>query len=102
MRLYPGLVTCLLRDRVNRSGFACGASGPAVVGPAFADESAGDDDRVGEGDERVDDSGSHFGADVEFFESAVVPGVGAFHWPSPCCVQGCRFTFGCDFTVAAE
>ena len=36
---------------------------PAVVGPAFADESASDDGRVGKGDEYVDNLGLVLGAD---------------------------------------
>ncbi len=33
-------------------------------------------------DEGLDDAGAAFGADVEFLEAAVVPGVGAFDYPA--------------------
>ena len=62
-----------LRDRADRSGFPVGSAVPAVAGPAFADEASDDDDCVGEGDERIDDSSVHFGADGKFLEPAVVP-----------------------------
>lgn len=91
-----------IRDRANRSGFSLGSSFPAVAGPAFADESSDGDDGVGEGDERVDDGGASLGADVEFLESAVVPGVGAFDNPAGSDLDRRGVSFGCDLVVAAE
>lgn len=68
--------------------------------PGLADQSPDDDDRVGERDEGVIDSGSAFGTDQEFFEPAGVPGVGAFHDPSGAGLYG--LAFGADLPVIAQ
>lgn len=63
-------------------------------------ELADDDDRVGQGDEGVDDFDAAFGAVGEFLESVVVPGVGSFDGPAfPALQWGPAWA---DHCVAAE
>lgn len=59
-----------------------------MAGPSLADESADDDRRIREGDERGDDMGAAFGADGQLLEAAVVPGVGALNDPTGAGLQG--------------
>ena len=57
---------------------SAGSTVPAVSGPGFDDEAAVNDDRVGEGDECVDDAGAPLGADLKLPESSGVPEVPEF------------------------
>src|ERR1035437_4139173 len=70
-----------LRECANRSGSAAGSGVPAVEAPGPAQESADQDDGVGQGDVEVGDDLSAFGASGQFVE-VVVPGVGAFDRPT--------------------
>lgn len=63
----------LLRGCAGRSGFPVWSGLPAVACPGLADEPAGDDDGVGQRDERLDDDGSSLSADEELLEAPVVP-----------------------------
>jgi hypothetical protein len=64
------------------SGASFRASVPAVAGPGFADEAAGDDDCIGQGDERVDHRGAYLGADEQLLEASIVSRVSAFDHPA--------------------
>lgn len=90
----------LLRGCADRSWSSGGSGVPAVGGPGLSDESSGGDDGACQGDERVDDAGAHFGADLEFAEPARMPGVRAFHDPSGSGLEG--FALLADDVVAAE
>ena len=89
-----------LRDRADRSGFLVWPAVPSVASPGLCDESAGDDDRVRELDERVDHADADLGADVELAETAVVPGVRTLDHPPAVGLE--RFAFPADLPVAAE
>ena len=91
-----------LRGCANRSWAPGGACVPAVAGPSFADDASDVDDRVGEGDERIDDPDVFLGADSQFLESAVVPGVRSLDDPSRASLDACGDAFGGDSLVAAE
>ena len=89
-----------LRGRTDRSGSSGGAGVPAVGGPGLPEQTAGDDDGVGQGDEGVDDAVVSFGADGELLESSVVPGVRALDDPAGSGLQG--EPLDADHAVAAE
>jgi hypothetical protein len=68
--------------------------------PGLGEESSDDDDCVGQRDEGLDHCGTAFGADSEFAEAAVVPGVGALDHPAFACLEWESFL--ADDVVAAE
>ena len=90
----------VLRDRADRSGSSGGSGVPAVGRPGSAEQASGDDDRVGQGDEGVDDALVPFGADGEFLEAAVVPGVRSLDHPPGSGLQ--REALDADHAVAAQ
>lgn len=87
---------------IARIGHGLGRRGavPPVTDPGFSDEPAGDDDRIRERDERVDHAGTYLGADMEFLEVAVVPGVRALDHPPPTGLEG--LTLLTDHVVSPE
>lgn len=98
-------VTCLDHGSTLRGSadwlWSAGWSGvPSVGGPGFADEASDEDDGVGEGDVGLDDACVSFGADQQFPEAAVVPGVGPFHDPAGPGLEWGAFL--ADDRVAAE
>ncbi len=94
--------TCGLEIARIGSGFAVWSSVPAVEGLAFSDEASDGDDRVGEGDESVNDFDAAVGAEGELLEAAVVPGVRPVDWPSAGRLQRCGCAFRGDLALAAE
>jgi len=70
-----------LRACANRSWSASWSGVPSVEGPGASEQSADEDDGVGEGDVEVGDDLAAFGAAGEFVEG-VVPRVGAFDRPA--------------------
>ena len=96
----PGRIGWHLRDSADRSWLVGGSAVPPVAWPGFGEQASGDDDRVGQCDESVDDSDAPLSADVELAETSVVLGIGAFHDPS---LSGLQWlAFGADDPVAAE
>src|SRR4051795_4056658 len=71
-----------VRGSADRSRSACWPGFPAMAGPGGAEEPAGDDDGVGQGDVGLDHRPAAFGADGELLEASVVPGVGPLDDPA--------------------
>ncbi len=68
-----------LKNCADRLRAPVGPVVPAVGGPGLTDESADDDDRVGWGDDCVNHPEAFLGADGQFPESSVLPGIGALY-----------------------
>src|SRR3954453_21426236 len=71
-----------------------------MAGPGGAEEPAGDDDGVGQGDVGLDHRPAAFGADGELLEASVVPGVGPLDAPAGPGLSG--GAAGADHRLAAE